>query len=113
MKSIFRVVLLAMVLMVGVNSAFAQELKPKQQEKLDNEVKEMVEVMELDADQQAKVYEIKKEQAIERSAAYVELGKGDAFKAKIKEINKATMVKVKAVCSKEQMNKYYANKKKK
>ncbi|WP_068475370.1 hypothetical protein [Saccharicrinis aurantiacus] len=114
MRSILRVALLAIVLTLGMSNVFAQELKPKMQAKLDGEVNEMVEVMGLDTDQKTKVYEIKKEQYIQRAAAYDELGKGtDEFKAKVKEVNKASMTKIKEVCSKEQMNKLYAHKKKK
>lgn len=85
----------------------AQDLNKKQKQALNEQVQEMVDVMGLDKDQQAKVMEIKTKQFQERNVLAKKYDrKSDEYKGKAKEINKAAWQEVKAVCTKDQLKKW-------
>lgn len=106
MKTTLKIVFIVVTLL-STMAVSAQKINKKAMEKINEQVQEMVDVMGLDKDQQAKVLEIKKDQALERAKISKEMDRNsDEFKAKMKELNKASWEKVKAVCTKEQLKKW-------
>ncbi|WP_066631401.1 hypothetical protein [Labilibacter marinus] len=97
---------LALVLMISIN-AFAQDLKPKQKQKVEATVDNMAEVMELSADQKAKILDIKIEQEKERIAIVSKTEKGsDERKAAFTELYKKYGKKQKEIVTPEQQKKW-------
>lgn len=93
-------------MLVSLNIS-AQDINKKTMVKINEQVKEMVDVMGLDKDQQAKIIEIKKQQNIDREALVEKMDrKSSEFKSEVKKINKSAWENVKAVCTNEQLKKW-------
>ncbi len=85
----------------------AQDLNKRQKQALNDQVQEMVDVMGLDKDQEAKVVEIKTKQFQDRNLLSEKYDRqSDEFKEKVKEVNKATWQEIKEVCTKQQLKKW-------
>lgn len=98
-------ILVALVLIVSVN-VFAEELKPKQKQKVEASVEEMTKVMGLDADQKSKMLVLKTEQEKERIAIVQKYEKGDERTAAIKEMYREYGKKQRAIVTPEQQKKW-------
>ncbi|RIJ50807.1 hypothetical protein D1614_02470 [Maribellus luteus] len=109
-RSIFIIVLFVMVANLGL---YAQEINKKAMAGINKQVKGMVDVMELNKDQESKVLVIKKNQYIERQMILKQIGKNSPeFNDKVKKLNKASWGEIKAICTKEQIKKWYNRAKK-
>lgn len=114
MKRFFKAVIVVMVLVLGSQFVSAQELNPKQKQKVERDVENLTKIMTLDADQQEKIHAIKVEQTIEKAEIIEEHEAGSAgFKAANKAMNKKYLSNIEAVVSKEQMDSWTAHKAKK
>jgi hypothetical protein len=106
MKTSIKIILALLTLTWSV-SISAQEISKKAMANINKQVKEMVEVMGLDKDQEAKVLEIKKKQYVERQALSGKFDKeSPEFKEKVKVLNKASWKEIKDLCTKEQVKKW-------
>jgi len=106
MKSTIKIAM-TLLAFVWASTVSAQDLNKRQKQALDEQVQEMVDVMGLDKDQQAKVVEIKTKQFHDRNALAKQYERqSDEFKSKVKEINKAAWQEVKAICTKDQLKKW-------
>lgn len=106
MKTLIRFSVILLVMTVSLNIS-AQDINKKTMAKINEQVKEMVDVMGLDKDQQAKIIEIKKQQNIDRQALVDKMDQeSPEFKSEAKKLNMAAWEKVKAVCTKEQLKKW-------
>jgi len=106
MKATLKIATMVLALVLSIQLS-AQDINKKAMQKIDEQVKEMVDVMGLDKKQEAKVLEIKKQQHIDRKALTEKYDKeSKEFVEKVKELNKLTNQKIKAVCTKEQWKKW-------
>ena len=88
-------------------SLSAQDINKKSMANINKKVKEMVEVMGLDEEQEAKVLEIKKNQYVARQELSTQLDKESTeFKEKVKELNKTSWNEIKNLCTKEQLKRW-------
>ncbi|WP_372775954.1 hypothetical protein [Mangrovibacterium sp.] len=103
---IVKSLVLGLLLMASV-SVFAQDLNPKQKEKVTAEVEQMSQVMELSKSEKAKVLEIKMEQAVEGNKIQKTTEKGSAErKEAYQALGKKYNLKLKEAVSKEQWKKW-------
>jgi len=104
--------MLCLLLMVTVN-VFAQDLNPKQKQKVEAEVEEMTKVMGLSKEAKAKVLEIRMEQAAESNKINKTTEKGsDARKEAMAALGKKYNTKLKETVSKEQWKQWVSRQKK-
>ncbi len=112
MKSTVKIAMTVFAL-VWTFTLSAQDLNKRQKQALNEQVQEMVDVMDLDKDQEAKVLEIKTKQFQDRNILAEKYERqSDEFKTKVKEINKAAWQEVKAICNKDQLKKWNKREKK-
>ncbi|WP_068472894.1 hypothetical protein [Saccharicrinis aurantiacus] len=105
MKHLIKGIVVAFVLMVSINT-YAEELKPKQKQKVEASVNEMTEIMGLDADQKAKMLVLKTEQEKARIAIVAKYEKGEERTAAIKEMYAQYGKKQRAIVTPEQQKKW-------
>ena len=111
MRTLIRFSAILLVMTVSLTIS-AQDLNKKTMVKIKEQVKEMVDVMGLDTNQQAKIVEIKKQQNIERNALIKKMDReSPEFKSEVKKINKVAWENVTAVCTKEQIKKWNSREK--
>lgn len=103
MKNFLKGFVLMFAVLVAT-SVSAQELKEKVKANLQKEVDQMGEFLKLNADQKAKVLQLKIEQAQAKEKAGQQNAKGtDGYKAATKEINAKFNAGLETVISKEQL----------
>jgi len=111
MTKLIKMVALVFVMAVGM-SVSAQEINKKAMDRLEKQVNEMAEAMELTDSQKSEMLELKRELALANKKAGQEYSKGsEELKAARKKNMKTYQAGMKETCSKEQIKTWNAYRK--